>query len=340
MPTILSKSIQRTFIELVLSRYTKKSEAIDVLCELLHVGKDAVYRRLRNETALTPEELQLLATHHQISLDALIFEQSNSVFFNYNFFNNEIKQFEDYVGGINEDLERMSQLKDPKIYYASAEIPIFYYCLFPEIISFKLFVWGHSIWDIPFVKDKTFSFDLISPATLRLTKKMYENYRRIPSVEFWSQNIVDFTLSQIEYYVVSGKFSNEADALLLCDCLLKLCEHLQIIAGAGKKVLLNGNPDDLPEPNFTLYHNEMVYTNNTILVKTNQLQQVYTAFGNPNFLTSTDEKVTDFTQKWFNKMSNKLERISIDSEKSRAWFFKGLKRRITQVRERIQIHIR
>lgn len=307
--------------------------------ELLHLGKNAVYRRLRGDIPLSAEEFLLLAKAHHISLDDFVSKTPNTAYFNYDFYQNEIQRFDTYLDGIHANLERLGTLKNPLVYYASAEIPIFYYCLFPEIISFKLYVWGHSVWEVPFVENRMFSFDLISPDTLRMTDDLYAMYSRIPSIEFWSQNIVDFTLSQIEYHIISGRFTRESDALLLCDALMKLCEHLQAIATYGKKIPLNGHPDDVPKENFTLYHNEMVYTNNTILVDAPSFQQVYTAFGNPNFLRSSDNKVTTFAQNWFNKMQNRLERISVDSEKSRARFFNVLKRKITHAQERIQVQI-
>ena len=75
----MHNTFQINFLETILGKFSKKSKAVDELSELLQVGKDAVYRRLRGDTVLAPEEMKVLARHFQISIDDFIFEDSNSV---------------------------------------------------------------------------------------------------------------------------------------------------------------------------------------------------------------------------------------------------------------------
>jgi len=107
------------------------------------------------------------------------------------------------------------------------------------------------------------------------------------------------------------------------------------MATHGRKFRLDGDPADGISDSFVLCHNEMVYTNNTILVTSDAASMLYTAFGNPNFLRSTDQRICNHTQDWFHNMLNKSERISQQSEKSRAWFFNALRRKVEVVKERI-----
>ncbi len=337
--TQMQKTLQDQLLDLVLARFEKRSLAVDTMTQMLSIGKDAVYRRLRGDTLLTPDEMRQLSLHFNISLDALINKHSNTVFFSYNLFNTTINNFDDYLNGIYQDLDQISKASQPKISYATAEVPLFYYCLFPELIAFKLYVWGRTVWDFEYLKDRTFDFDLVPYPTLKLAEDLVDLFRNIPSVEFWSQSLVDFTLSQAEYHVISGGFTKSEDALVICDRLLDLVAHLRTMADKGCKFKANGNPEDALKNGFELYHNEMVFANNTVLVETESTKMLYTAFGNPNFLRSTDHKMCDYTQDWFSRMKVKSEKISLQSEKNRAWYFNGIKRKIEMVKNRIENYL-
>jgi len=193
----MQNSLQDRLLDVVSSNFTKRSKAVDYLSKFLGIGKDAVYRRMRGDTLLTPDEMAKLALHFNISLDALAFENSNTVFFSYNLFTDIINNPSDYLRSIHRDLEELNKLENVKIYYASAEIPLFYYCAFPELIAFKLYVWGRTIWDLDYLQNKPFEVDLIAPQTLDLAKSILTKYRRIPSIEFWSRNIADLHLVRL-----------------------------------------------------------------------------------------------------------------------------------------------
>ncbi|HMR43451.1 MAG TPA: helix-turn-helix transcriptional regulator, partial [Saprospiraceae bacterium] len=79
----MAQNIQNQIFELILNRFPKKSDAVEELSQLFSIGKDAIYRRMRGESVLTPDELQKLAVKFNISLDALAFENKNSVFFTF-----------------------------------------------------------------------------------------------------------------------------------------------------------------------------------------------------------------------------------------------------------------
>ena len=134
------KNLQDFLFESILSKFPRRSAAVEAISDMFGLGKDAIYRRLRGDTLLTPDEVGQLALAFNISLDAFVFENNNTVFFRYSPFTRQVKEFSDYLGQIHSDLELISKLPNPKILYVSAEIPIFHYCLIPEIIAFKLYV--------------------------------------------------------------------------------------------------------------------------------------------------------------------------------------------------------
>lgn len=334
----MSAELQDALFNRILSKFSKKSVAVETISGLLNTGKDAIYRRLRGDTMLTPEELAILAQEFQISIDQLIFDRSNTVFFEFNPFSLRINNFQDYLVSIIKAFEKALQLPNVHLYYTSSEIPIFQYCFFPELIAFKLYIWGRTIWDLEFLRRRPFEFGLIDIPSIKLTEELLAYYLSIHSTELWSLNIVDNTLNQIEYLISSGDFANMTDALIICDKLIALSQHQQLMAEHGHKFRANSSPDARGQ-GFELFHNEMVYTNNTLLISSPSMRLVFTTFANPNYLTSTDDNICDYIEGWFQRLIAKSNPIATHAEKSRNWFFNGLRRKVEQVKSRIDHRI-
>ena len=93
--------LQQALLEQIISSFKKKSDAVERISELLHLGKDAVYRRLRGVTLLTPDEIQLLATAFGISVDNLIFRNTDSLIFTMNALSGKIQSFRDFFDDLS-----------------------------------------------------------------------------------------------------------------------------------------------------------------------------------------------------------------------------------------------
>ncbi len=333
-----ASNLQEQFFDLVIARYPRRADAVEELGELLHLAKDAIYRRMRGDTFLSPTELGLLARHYHISLDALMLGQTNNVLFEFNAFSHQLNDFTDYLSGFIADLEPLRRIPNVQMYYASVEIPVLTYNFLPELISFKLYAWGRTTWNFEYLRDRPFDFDLVTSPVVRLSQTLLEQYISIDSTELWSVQIMDNTLAQIEYHLYSGGFRRSEDALILCKKLGEWATHMKSVAAAGKKFKVGERPE-AGLGTFNLYHNEMVYTNITGLITSDYGQMVYAAFCNPNFMKSADPKLCDFTANWFKTLITKSNPISTTAEKNRDWFFGELHKKIERVEQRIRLHI-
>lgn len=333
------KSLQDKIFEIILSRYPRRAEAVEALCLLLNLGKDPIYRRLRNDTFLSPQELSTLSLHYRISLDALVLTHSDVVTCSFNALSKQVRDFSDYLLAFIDDLELVSRLPNAHFFYASAEIPVLTYCYLPELISFKLYIWGRTTWNLEFLRTRQFDFDLIPSSVIQLSERLLDLYKSMDSTELWSVNIMDNTLAQIEYHVYSGGFVHAEHALLLCDRLIDWMNHMRIVSIAGKKFRVGESANDGLGA-IRVYYNEMVHTNNTALITSDVGQRVYSAFCNPNFIKSFDTRLCKYTEDWFGNVMSKSTLISTGaSEKSREWFFRELAKKIERARARIRLHI-
>lgn len=328
--------LQDKLLKLILEKYPKKAQAVLNLAELLSVGKDGIYRRIRSDTLLSPDEIFFLAKHFNISLDEIVFDQSNKLIFSYNLFTNKIKSFDDYLIQIHQQTTAVGRLPDVLIYYASQELAPFFYYFVPELAKFKLYVYGLTAWDLDFLKNQKFNFDLIPPSTENLMGELVKLYSDLNTKDLWTQGMLDNTLNQIEYVMLIDRFDNPQDALLLCDRLLELLAHLKKMAEAGGKFAMNASPDSY-RGSFDLYYNELVNTGNTILAVTGAGKFLYTTFINPNFLLTSDPKLCDKIEEWFKKTISRSTSISRHSGKSRNLFFNRLEKKVSSTKNRIQM---
>lgn len=335
---MLQPTLQDQLFEIILSRYTRRVDAVDELCQLLNLAKDPIYRRLRGDTFLSPQELGLLSKHYRISLDALVVGQSDNVLFDYNAFSRKITSFSDYLAAMNADFEHIHKMPNPHLYYASAELPVFTYSLFPELISFKLYGWGRTTWNLEWLRDRQFSFDLITQPVIRESQSMLQQYLALPSTELWTAQIMDNTLAQIEYHVYAGGFRDPREALILIDRLQEWTTHMKSVTTAGRKFNI-GEKAEFGKGQFELFYNEMVYANIAALITSDMGRLAYTAYCTPNFLKSTDRRLCDYTQNWFESIISKSTTLTHAADKNRDWFFRELIQKVERRRQRILLHI-
>lgn len=330
-----SNKLQFYLLEEIITRFPRRADAINTLCKLLNVANDAIYRRIRGDSALTAGEIALLAKKFEISLDKFVFEKTDSVVFTFNPFSQKVENFGDYLKIIEADIDILSRLPEVKIMDSWTEIPFFYYIYFPELFCFKFYVWGRTIWDFKYLRTQKFSLDTIPVPVVQKAQKILERYREIPSTQLWSLSIMDNTLTQIEYHVNSGSFAKPEDALLLCNRVMELAEHMEKMAIYGKKIAV-GATAEMGGATLELHHNEMLGTNNTIFVESKIGRGVYTMISNPNFLKTSDEQMCNYIDNWFKNVILKSPVISTIGERPRQFFFDRLRKRIEVVRKRVR----
>jgi len=199
-------NLQKAIFDKILGQFPKKSEAVKALSELLQMGQNAIYRRMRGESILAPDELALLAKHFTISLDDIIHETSDNVLFSYTSATKKVKDFTSYLNSLTEAMRPLHEYPNGEVKYAAAEIPVFHYCFFPELIAFKLYTWGKTTWNFDYLKNQPFAFNLISPDAYTAADNFLASYLKSKSTELWNLNVLDNTLNQIEYYAESGSF--------------------------------------------------------------------------------------------------------------------------------------
>ncbi len=328
-------TLQEKLIAEIRGRFPRQADMVTELTKLLSVNKDGVYRRLRGDTALSANEVQLLANHFYISIDNLLENQPKKTYFFYNHYQQPIKTYVDYLDQIYQQIAAFRKLPGFRVQYASREIPVLIYMMFPRLLAFKLYVYGLTTWEFPYLQDQTFSFDLISHKEQEIAEAAAELYCSVDSTDFWTVSILEPSLNQVEYLTMAEKFPDLDTAIAICDEIRVLVNHARQMAERGQKFM----PDNRPSARngkFDLFYNELASTNNTILALSDTHSGLFHTLDTPNFLSTTDRQLCALMERWFEQITSHSTAISVHSERDRNFYFNRLEEKVSNTIERLE----
>jgi hypothetical protein len=324
----LPGSIQTSFLEQIKQRISANLSLADELAEVLSLSRDSAYRRIRGETVLSLDEVKTLCNHYGISLDALLSPTSEMISFRYQAVDHATFTFEHWLNGMLEKLEMIAAYpeKEKEIVYYAKDMPPFYYFTMPELSAFKMFFWMKSALNYPEFQKAKFSSAIIPKEYLATGRRIWSKYSQLFSTELWSDEALNVTLKQIEYYLDCGYFINPKDPVVLLDQFAELVENARKWATAGFK-------DERGKLN--LYKNEILIAENTILFKMGVKRVVFLTHNIGDVLITSNEVFCRTTEQFINNLLNKAILISITGEKERSKFFNQLDEKIRNLKQRI-----
>ncbi len=330
--------IQESLFELIKSRIGSSNQWVDEIAATLSLSKPAIYKRINGSTALSIHDLAVLMKTYDISFDSLIHTDKLTVDFHFPTGGGTVKNYLDFLTPIKYFVTNLSKFNNVNIWHTTSELHLFYYFLNKDLTNFKLFLHAKTLWNIDGYENVKFSIENFSGSILvqNEIKSIIEKYFSFPSIELWNENVIDNTLNQIKHFVICNYFEKPEESLILCDHLKTLVQHLRKMAEIGKKFSIGKAPND-HSGDYFLYHNELAYTNNLMLILAEDQEFVFTTYNNPNFMLSENKKLIAFTKNWFKRVKNLSSPVSLDSVQSRMMLFNQIDKKIEYSKKEIQL---
>jgi hypothetical protein len=326
-------AVQELLFQTIRSNLAPNISFVHDLSELLGISYDSAYRRIRGEKELSLDELRTICFHYNISVDTLFNFRSNHVTFTSLAIGENGFQIENWLQSLQVSLNQIYHCKQREIIYAAKDIPVFYFFEFPEIAAFKFYFWHKAL--IPSSNYENRLISLEPDASLLETgRQMLSSYIKIPTTEIWSEETIGSILRQIEYCYVSGFFVMKEDLFRLCDVVDSLLNHVQAQAEFGFQYLVN-SPAEGIENTFKLFNNEVLVTDNTIIVETDGRKTAYNTYNVINQLITANPVFCDHIEKSLRNLMQKSTMISGTSAKERCRFFNILHEKVRTLRNRI-----
>jgi hypothetical protein len=220
-------------------------------------------------------------------------------------------------------------LQNPKMYWFSKDLPAYAFIPFPELTAFKFFFWKRTLLGYPELARQKFNGVEADTEAIEIAKKIDELYTKMPTIDIWSRDSINATISQIEFYREANVFTNNDVVLKIYSQLEELVSHLELQAETGKKLLYN-KPDLCTTVSYDAYINETLTGDNTIFVQSDNRQITFINHNGLNFMSTQDAGFCEFTHKHLENVIRKSTHISIVGEKERSMFFHKLRAEINE----------
>jgi hypothetical protein len=307
---------------------------VDEVSDVLNISSDSAYRRIRGEKPLIMDELFILSTKYNVSVDDIFATNTKGDSFLCRIIEIKDITFEGYLKNLYDNLVHIQSLKNPEILYFAKDIPIFHHFHFPSLAVFKIFFWSKTVMHLPEFKDKKYDPEAIDEATLNMGKKVLSLYSRISSSEIWNEETINSCLRQLEYYYTSGIIGHREIALGICDDLKAMIDHINTQAEQGGKSMPGAAP--LIPCNYKMYNNEVILGDNSICVTSDNLMMTFLTLNVLDLMVTTERSFCEKEAEYLRTMMKKSSLISNDSEKERIRFFNLLYQKIDSTRERLK----
>jgi hypothetical protein len=324
--------LQQQFFNYLKNSLPSHVSLADELAELLQIGYDSVYRRIRGEKHLTLSELKIICSHYKLSLDHALQIQSDAIVFNTREVVEEIRNLESYLKQVLDQVHYFQSFKDRKLYYLCKDFTLFHFFFIPGLAAFKSFFWMRDILGDERLKNLKFSVHQFPfPDIIALEQQIAKAYNKIDSIELMNLEIIASTIGQIEFYREAGIFASEEDMIKTCDSLEEMVNHVQAMAERGIKYF-PGESELVANGSIELYLNEVIIGNNTIMAKLDGKLITFIPHAIMKYMNTRDSRFGDYTLKYFINLMNRSTLISTSGSKERSKFFNRLRQKVRNLK--------
>ena len=328
-------SIQINFFKEIKERLSDNVSLVDEVADLMGVSNDSAYRRIRGETELTFAEIKILSNHFRISLDGIIESTSSTVNFHFKSMSERNFSYVSYMESILDTMNNLVIEDESEFIFICNDIPFFHIFHIPEVAIFKSFVWQKTVLGYDEMKGKKFELSRPEESLRNASIGLRDIYAKIPSTEIFHPGTFDVTLNQIEYYSVAGLFQNWKDAILICDKLHELVNHLETQAVQAHKFHPKQELPEIVSKNYSLYFNDVLYIEDAVLINSAETKSVYLINMTLNSLITHSDKFYNHFKKNVENLLAKSTLISGTSEKETSRVFMNYRKKIDKLKDKI-----
>ncbi|MDR1523902.1 MAG: hypothetical protein LBS79_01415, partial [Tannerella sp.] len=187
---------QKHLFDIIRSQIPDQYRIADVIAELLGIGSDSAYRRIRGEKDLSFSELEKLCRHFRLSVDEVLNASTRQgVLFQHTSVNMaDPASYISYIERLSATLSVLRNTDDCEMFFTAQDIPFYHFLKHTELLFFKLYVW-HDVVNSERISFRRFCDDRLDQKNiLPIYEQMYQSYMQIPSREIWTNQTVDTIL--------------------------------------------------------------------------------------------------------------------------------------------------
>jgi len=321
---------QVVFFDLIKKSIPTNQSLVNEISDILNIGTDAAYRRIRGVKMLDFEETMKLSRHFRISLDAVSsVTQDNLIICRYIPLNlKNTRNYMTYLNAILRISDNTKVVPEGEMITFAVDIPFVNLLHYKELTFFKVYSWSKSVYGYEGTFEQFIS-TIDIPEINEIHKRIATNYLQIPSSEIWTSGTLDTMIRLISYRYEMKHFGDANNALLLCEQLLDMINTLQHWTEKGTK-----GREDIP---YKFYVSEIDSGNTFVLFKMKGELRCLIRLFTFNGLNISNELFCEEAEQWLYNLSQRAILISGASEKERFKFFNSQRNKIELLIEKIKL---
>lgn len=306
--------LNTNLIEVMKNKIPDGVNLANTLMDILYIGKEAVYRRLRGEVPFTLNEASIISKKLGVSLDQIVgISYTNNAMFDLNLlhYSDPIKTYYTLINHYLKVFESLHDDPTSELSTASNMIPQTFYLKYENLSKFRLFKWMYQNEKVNCVK--YFSELSISDELKQAQKDFVNATLYIQTTNYiWDSMMFFYLVNDIKYFASIHLITDE-EVIKLQEELLQLLDDLENIASKGK--FETGKDVHIYISNINF---EATYS----YVETSSLQLSLIRIFSINSITSSDKDMCKSMKEWIQSLRKFSTMISESGEMQRIQFFK------------------
>ena len=310
---MITNELNTGLVNAVREKLPSKDNLANALMDILYIGKEAIYRRLRGEVPFTLAEAAVISRKLGISLDKMIgVSFRDNAVFDMNIVSSD-KPFEAYYSILEKQVDLFRSVKEDEnseIGTSSNIIPQTLSLKYNMLSKFRLFKWMYQNENI---KCKHFEEMEIPQKMVEKQKEYSDLVSHIHSVDYiWDNMIFSHLVNDIQYFCSIHLITDE-DKDLLKEELFLLIDEMEELSARGKSKADNNVKIYISNINFEATYSYLD-TSSTQL----SLIRIYSI----NSITTQDQEMFRGLKEWIQSLKKFSTLISESGEMQRIQFFK------------------
>jgi hypothetical protein len=230
----MDENLNKLLIAEIQKRLPEGKRIVAYLMEVLGLGKESIYRRLRNNISFTLDEIIKLSTKLGFSIDEVV-GQSNSkrVFFDIpaSDSTDPLEIYSEYMKDTAHIIKRVNKVKGSRVIAAYNRLPIGMTVPLKNLSRFIYFRWLHQTHNIPL--NFLLSDIHISSEAYSLYSSFHYNFLKMGEMTvILDENIFDSLIGEMLYYYKRDIIKKE-ELMVLKEELNQIIDRIEILTEKG-----------------------------------------------------------------------------------------------------------
>lgn len=285
----------------------------NALMDILCIGKEAVYRRLRGEVTFTFEEAGIIAHHYSLSLDRItgtVSGGTNQFSLGIPLADNPMAAYTTLLKRYRDFFENVQNDPSAEVSSATNIIPFTFYCGYEYLSRFRLYRWMYQ--HQPLRTHVPLSQITVHQQLTDLHLQLGRSVRQAAHTTFiLDGKLFESFINEIRYFSDLHLISNDEREKMLCELLL-LLDELETLAAAG---------EFSPGKRLDIYLSHLDFeATYSLLVKTG-FEMAFFRVYSINSLDSQDPSICTVQREWLQFLKRHSTLISQSGEIQRRQSF-------------------